>query len=714
MSDQLTRLESFPFTSIYTGYDKTGRPVYDRAVGSKMLRQAFRQFFMDGVFPQPANNLMITKGAQYDVVIQRGEAIIDGGFGGVVDPEGMTLTLTNEPPRGDTTFSIFVRLDDNFDKRSLYFRVAQTVGNDPAEPEFVEGVVKELRLGYVTLPSNAQSIEEGTIHNEKGTEVCPYASSFEKIDISAILADVMQQAQCAYDRLVELIRANMDFVNSLLDDTVAGNLQAQINDLAIDAVQTSDLDERNLMVSGCKVKLAPGAGDEVNIHLNDDSALEIIDNSIGEDKIDSELIDSISIVDDEMILPNGNNIKFPSEVLNTSSYVIYGRWIAPSGKEVHLYLDSSANTKRATARVYSSNGTVIFNKDIYYGLDFVRNPNIPTICGIYEYGANGYDIYLYILAGIWSKSTMIHFRISNDVFSIIGYSQIERPNILYRLTFNNILMNDEWVAICGDSSAYGTNDWELKLNRQGVLRITPLKIVKNISGTQNFTDSASRLTYADDYGIRVQSYATRNSVALVYLNNEETVVISDKLTGYNCIGDCRKFARFIIDENSSALNLIIFNVDEYGILSEFYRKKIELPDEKIDITGEMFLESQDMPLFPNIANVNFIFKLKNNKIMAQFFTDDSRSANQSTVKLMTYYYNEKSGIVKSNAYSKVTLERLMSNHGYTTTEVGNFNSNGFGNFVYLMNASKDESLHLLKKVLFELSEESGVGVICEF
>lgn len=291
----MERLQSFPFTSVYNDYDEKGRPIYDRAVGSKMLRHAFAQFFSSGIFPQPSDNLMLRRGSGFDVVVSYGEAIIDGAFGGVDDVNGKAFTLMTEPPRGSKTYAFFVRLDDNFDKRSLYIRVAETAGSAPAEPEAVEGAVSELRLGYVTFPSNAASVEDATLVDERGLAVCPYAAPFEDIDVSHILDEVRRTAGMELDSFMRILSDNLSFIASAIDGTAAGNLQAQINQLNMDAVRRSNLDPRNLTDAGTGlVRLAEGAVDGKTIEIGTNNELRVKDGSIGATQIDREFFDTIT------------------------------------------------------------------------------------------------------------------------------------------------------------------------------------------------------------------------------------------------------------------------------------------------------------------------------------------------------------------------------------------------------------------------------------
>lgn len=249
-----TRLESFPFDSKRAGYDDYGYPVYDRAVGASMLRQTFEQFFSDGVFGTPGDELQISKGDGLRVNIAGGIAIIKGAMASV--PEGgISVQLTDEAETvGTYAYGIFLRYDENTDKRSVYIHVRKgEAGTQPTppEPDTTSTGIRELRLGYVVVPTGSTDLSSATVTNEKGLEVCPYAAPFEEVDLSKVVSDAKNQASeilADYTKaieddmrlfndnvredlqeLVDYIERNKDFVDSALDDTTAGYLQEQIN-----------------------------------------------------------------------------------------------------------------------------------------------------------------------------------------------------------------------------------------------------------------------------------------------------------------------------------------------------------------------------------------------------------------------------------------------------------------------------------------------------
>ena len=218
----LTRLESFPFDSRYDGFDDEGYPVYDRAVGSKTLRDVFAHFFSDGVFSDTTYPFRLTKAASgLAVTVNPGVIIINGGWG--ILPEATTLTLATGTTAGVIKYAVFARYDNNDEHRTLYLRTdASSAGGAVPEPSTTEANVTEYRIGYITVPSNSTNLGNATITNEVGTSKCPYAVPLFDIDPAEVLEDLRNDAQAAYDKYYALLQ-------SAVDDTTAGHLQNQID-----------------------------------------------------------------------------------------------------------------------------------------------------------------------------------------------------------------------------------------------------------------------------------------------------------------------------------------------------------------------------------------------------------------------------------------------------------------------------------------------------
>ena len=234
LPDGVTLVDAFPFDSNPTLItDVNGYLRGDRSVDAWTMQRVFKQFFSDGVFGTPSDALQIAKGTSgLTVTINPGMFIIQGGMGGVKESDGaLTLTLDTGAAAGNLCYGIMLRYDNNPDMRGLGFRVVKgTAGASPQppEPDQTSENVMEYRLGYVEVPNGATDLSAATVHNEKGTSVCPYAAPFAEIDLSSITADALSSANEALTSLLAYFETYRDTIDAALSDEEATYLQQQI------------------------------------------------------------------------------------------------------------------------------------------------------------------------------------------------------------------------------------------------------------------------------------------------------------------------------------------------------------------------------------------------------------------------------------------------------------------------------------------------------
>lgn len=280
----LSRVESFPFDSRSDGYDAEGYPVYDRAVGASMLRETFKKFFSDGVFPSPGDALQIAKGSGLTVTIQPGIFIIRGAMGGYLT-DAHSLTLDTAAPQGNVCYGVMLRYDETEQCRSCYLRVvrgdAAGTPTPPAPDQSTPGVM-EYRLGYVTVPTGATDLSSATVTNERGLAVCPYAAPFEEIDMSEVTADAKAAANEALTQLLDYFETYRGSIDAALSGEEATYLQQQINQLA---QQISDVNLSEA-VDGVTIEYATDLPDDI------DNKLRVKDGGITGEKIADYAIDS--------------------------------------------------------------------------------------------------------------------------------------------------------------------------------------------------------------------------------------------------------------------------------------------------------------------------------------------------------------------------------------------------------------------------------------
>lgn len=226
-----TRLESFPFDSRYTGDDSLGRPVFDRAVGADMLRDTFKHFFSDGVFASPATNMQPSKGTGLNVRLEGGVGIIDGALARVPE-DGQEFELSSESPTvGTYAYGIFLRYDENIDSRCCYIVTRKGEASDnPVPPEAVTTLpgIKEIRIGYVVIPTGATDLSNATVYDERGTSKCPFAMPLFDVDISYLVEQVKKDIDEGYQDYLGYVQDYIDLLGSAVDGTTAGLLQERM------------------------------------------------------------------------------------------------------------------------------------------------------------------------------------------------------------------------------------------------------------------------------------------------------------------------------------------------------------------------------------------------------------------------------------------------------------------------------------------------------
>ena len=87
------------------------------------------------------------------------------------------------------------------------------------------------------------------VHNEKGTDACPFAAPFEELDMDAVILDAKAQAEESLTVFSEQLQTYYDLVQSAVDGTTAGNLQNQIDELKGGTFSEANVDGETIIYS---------------------------------------------------------------------------------------------------------------------------------------------------------------------------------------------------------------------------------------------------------------------------------------------------------------------------------------------------------------------------------------------------------------------------------------------------------------------------------
>lgn len=196
-------MKSFPFTS-----DGGDRKVY-----TKDFRMLFSKYFANGVFD---GGFAVTPATGMKVNISQGWCNINGVFGYSEE----TVEKQIETVSSETYFNIVLRLDDNKVNRNIEIYVVKGTSS-PAELTRNE-TVYELCIARIKVGASDQSITLAMIEDTRlNTELC------------GIVANAVQvlDTDTYYEQLQGKLDEVIDIVNQALDETLAGNLQNQINEI---------------------------------------------------------------------------------------------------------------------------------------------------------------------------------------------------------------------------------------------------------------------------------------------------------------------------------------------------------------------------------------------------------------------------------------------------------------------------------------------------
>lgn len=211
---------SFPFTS-------NGG---DRKVYTKDFRALFSKYFTNGVFN---GGFAVTPATGMKVNVSAGACNINGVFAYSDDNTEMPI----ETVSSETCFNIVLRLDDNKASRNVGLYV---VKGTSTPPELTRNeTVYELCIARIKVGASDQSITLAMIEDTRLNN-----------DLCGIVANAVQtlDTDTYYNQLQGKLDEVIDIVDQALDETLAGNLQNQINERIkitdiVDNLESTDTDK---------------------------------------------------------------------------------------------------------------------------------------------------------------------------------------------------------------------------------------------------------------------------------------------------------------------------------------------------------------------------------------------------------------------------------------------------------------------------------------
>lgn len=180
------------FESQLTGYDEMGLPVFDRAEGADFFTTLWRYLLKNGVMSDPADCMMVNPSDGMTVSVSKGFCVINGCFGLVETPEGITLEDSHQTmARID---AIVVRLDETNRLIELDVKTG-TPSTNPKMPDLDrDDDIYELCLATIRVEAGVTEIRSSNISDKRNDgELCGILPAITNINDKNIRVSVPSQ-----------------------------------------------------------------------------------------------------------------------------------------------------------------------------------------------------------------------------------------------------------------------------------------------------------------------------------------------------------------------------------------------------------------------------------------------------------------------------------------------------------------------------------------
>lgn len=212
---------SYPFESQNTG--TTEAPIYDRAITAENEREFNKLRYVNGVFQTPANALQVTVAGGMKSSVAPGGAHLEGTM--YYLDEVMQFTHAAANASYDRIDRIVLRFDTAMDVRGTHlYKLQGTPGSSPQPPAITQQAnYYEIALADIKVRKGASEITNADITDLRlNSDLCGLV--VPAIPLPLDLTAIYNQYQASLDQYLQ-------FVAAAIDETLAGNLQSQIDAL---------------------------------------------------------------------------------------------------------------------------------------------------------------------------------------------------------------------------------------------------------------------------------------------------------------------------------------------------------------------------------------------------------------------------------------------------------------------------------------------------
>ncbi|MGO5053651.1 hypothetical protein ACTQ6A_14285 [Lachnospiraceae bacterium LCP25S3_G4] len=219
---------SYPWDSKITGYDEEGHAILDRASNSDILSKHYERMYSDGIWPNPSDGFqVVTCTEEMTVIVKPGSGVLKGKL--FIENDNRTL-IVQASESSDRIDRVVLRRNRNIEFRNVDLYVLKGVAaTNPVAPSLTRNDnVWELGIADLFIARNSTVVSQSRITDTRlNNELCGITVNLPKaVDTQSLYA----QYQASLDEY-------MKFVASALDETLAGNLQSQINATKVDVTK---------------------------------------------------------------------------------------------------------------------------------------------------------------------------------------------------------------------------------------------------------------------------------------------------------------------------------------------------------------------------------------------------------------------------------------------------------------------------------------------
>lgn len=212
-------ITSYPFESQNTG--TATEPVYDRAITAEDERLFNKLRYVNGVFESADDGLKVTANGNMTVTVGTGGGHIEGAL--FYNTAPMTLTIEAADAALNRIDRVVAQFNTSVSVRAVNVLVRTGVAaTNPVAPELRrESNLYEIALADVLVAKGVTSISTSAITDQRlNSDLCGFV-------IPAIPTPI--DTTDLWDQYEASLNEWLDTVAAALDETLAGNLQNQIN-----------------------------------------------------------------------------------------------------------------------------------------------------------------------------------------------------------------------------------------------------------------------------------------------------------------------------------------------------------------------------------------------------------------------------------------------------------------------------------------------------